>query len=117
MLSSGRGLFLIDGRVKTEGEEGLPLERSADMRFLGDGMETGDVGLRMELQMEGREETRLSDALFRENSVSMSTESLVVEKRTSTLMTRRRPRPMGGVISWTGQRNSCEPISIAGTVG
>ena len=103
--------------MNTEGEDGLALEISAEVRFRGDGMEMGEVGLRMELQSEGREETRVREGLFRRKSVSSLPELLGVVKRTSTLITRRRPRPMGGANSWTGARNSCEPISIAGNVG
>lgn len=113
MLSRGRGLLLMEGRVKMAGEDGLPLDWSVDRRFLGDGMEMGEDGLSMELQMEGREETRLREALLREKSVSTPPELPDVVNNTSTLMTRRRPRPMGGVISWTGPRNSSDPIVMA----
>ena len=90
-------------------EEGLALEWSVDNRFLWDGMETGVDGLGIEPVSDGREDT-----LFREHlpMVSWQPVSSVV-KRTSTLITLRRPRPMGGANSWMGARKRSDPIVLA----
>ena len=98
----------MEGRVKTCGDEDrlipipeLGVERSVDRRYLWwDGMEIGGEGLGMELDMEGRDETRVSERCIATTSaVSWQPFSSGTEKSTSTLITLRKPRPMRGAIS------------------
>ena len=111
--------LLIDGREKTnEGEEltGLIPVSEPDWsvdRCFRDGMGMGLVGLGMELDMEGTDDTRFSDRVLMASLSSCAVEShSSAVKRTSTLITLRKPRPMGGMMSCTEARNSSDPISV-----
>lgn len=81
-------------------------------------METGEEGLGMEQDMEGRDETRVRDwcCIATISAVPWQPFSSGTENRTSTLSTLRKPRPMGGAILLTGARNRSDPIVRSGMI-
>ena len=107
---------LMDGREKTWEDEGVAglipnpeMERSVDRR-LRDGIEMGLERVGVEQHRDGMEEARrrgrgLMDVV---SSIVVSSSSYV--KSTSTLMTLRRPCPMGGTTFCTGFRNRSDPM-------
>lgn len=110
----GRLLLPRKERGEKTREEGLIpspelVDWSVDSR-LRDGMEIELVGLKVELAMDGREDTRLSALMSSLSSCVHWDPQSSDENNTSTLITRRKPRPMGGTISWTGARNKSEPM-------